>query len=66
MPTLRSNADDLIGLIAAMDRRRVLREILQFRGRFRLDFTPAFLAAQTLEQLRHILLSAKLQDRRGH
>ena len=48
--------------VAEMSREEVQREIMHFTGRFKLDFTPEYLMAQTLERLRHILFAAKLQQ----
>ncbi len=48
--------------VAEMSREEVQREIIHFNGRFKLDFTPEYLMAQTLERLRHILFAAKLQQ----
>ena len=48
--------------VAEMNRDEVQKEIIRFNGRFKLDFTPEYLMAQTLERLRHILLAAKLQQ----
>jgi len=48
--------------VATMNRDEVQKEIIRFNGRFKLDFTPEYLMAQTLERLRHILLAAKLQQ----
>ena len=54
--------DDVASTVAAMSREEVQKEIMHFNGRFKLDFTPEYLKAQTLERLRHILLAAKLQQ----
>lgn len=54
--------NDVTTTVAGMSREEVQREIIHFNGRFKLDFTPEYLKAQTLERLRHILLAAKLQQ----
>ncbi len=58
---INANRNDVALTIANMNRRDVQREILNFHGRFHLDFTKEFLDNQTTEQLKHILLAAKLQ-----
>jgi len=54
--------DDVVTTVATMSREQVQKEIIHFKGRFKLDFTPEYLMTQTLERLRHILLAAKLQQ----
>jgi hypothetical protein len=46
--------------IAAMDREMVLDELRNFRGSVTLDFTEEFFSTHSLDQLRHILLAARL------
>ena len=47
--------------IASMDRRRLIHELLHFKGRIRLDFTPEFLTTKNVDWLRHVLLAAWLK-----
>ena len=47
--------------IARMDRQRLVQELLGFRGRIRLDFTPEFLTTKSVDWLRHVLLAACLK-----
>lgn len=56
--------DKEIDHIQALDRDALLREILHFEGRVRLDFSEAYLATLSTEQLRHLLLAAVLQSQR--
>jgi len=55
------DADQIVSEIAGMDRPSLKQAILHFRGRFKLDFTNEFLDRQSVDQLRHILLAAKIQ-----
>jgi len=51
--------------IAALGRHELESRIRNFRGRFKLDFTPAYLNKLSVDRLRHILLAA-LMNSRGH
>jgi len=44
--------------IAALGRNDLKRRIKGFRGRFKLDFSDAYLDNISIERLRHILLAA--------
>jgi hypothetical protein len=66
VPLTTTPQEDVAGSIAVMNRPQVQREIMTFSGRFRLDFSPEYLQAQTLNQLRHILLAAKLQQQKNY
>ena len=46
--------------IATLGRSELKRQIKNFRGRFKLDFTDAYLDAASVDRLRHILLAALL------
>jgi len=61
MTALRTDIEHIVSVIAQLNRQDVTREILQFDGQLKLDFTPEFLASLPLERLRHILLAARLQ-----
>jgi hypothetical protein len=62
MPTTTSSeADDLAVRIGKMDQPSLIHHLMNFDPGFNLDFTEAFLADQTIDQLRHILLAAHLQ-----
>lgn len=54
--------EELICLVAALDRPALVRQFQQFRTRFPLDFTPDFLATTDLERLRHIFVAVCLQS----
>jgi len=47
--------------VARMGRRKLKSRLLNFRGRFKLDFSEAYLESQPVDRLRHILLAAMLQ-----
>ena len=61
--TTDAAGSDLAARVQRMDRRALLRELTHFDPGFKLDFTEAFLASRSNEQLRHILLAAYLQAR---
>ena len=44
--------------IATLGRSELKRQIKNFRGRFKLDFTDAYLDSASVDRLRHILLAA--------
>ena len=54
------NAEQLVSSIARMSRQAVEREILNFHGAFKIDFTEEYLESLSLEKLRHILLAVQL------
>ncbi len=56
--------DELIGVVARMDREDLVQECLHFEGRFPVDFTPAFLDGLEIDRLRHIYVAMCLQN--GH
>lgn len=51
--------------IATLGRHELERRIRNFRGRFKLDFTPDYLSKLSVDRLRHILLAA-LMTSKGH
>ncbi len=55
------DAEHIVSEISGMDKHSLKNAILHFEGRFKLDFTDDFLDRLSLEQLRHILLAAKMQ-----
>lgn len=57
--------EELICLIAAMDRTSVIGQITTYRAGFPIDFTREFLDAQTTERLRHLLLAISVQAARS-
>ena len=53
--------EELICLVAALDRPALIRQIRHYRASFPVDFTQQFLDATPLERLRHIFLALCLQ-----
>lgn len=56
--------EELISLVAAMDRPTLIRLLAEHRGNFPLDFTPQFLETIALDRLRHIFVALCLQCQR--
>ncbi len=56
--------EELISLVASLDREALVHEFGHYRGNFPLDFTPEFLASMSLDRLRHIFLAVCLQNQR--
>ena len=56
--------EELISLVASLDREALELQFNNFRGTFPLDFTPEFLATLSLDRLRHIFLAVCLQNQR--
>ena len=54
--------EELICLVAALDRPALVRQFRQFRTTFPLDFTAEFLDTTDLERLRHIFVAVCLQS----
>ena len=54
--------EELICLVASLDRPALVRQFREFRASFPLDFTPEFLATTDLERLRHIFVAVCLQS----
>ena len=54
--------EELICLVAAMDRDSVVSRMKAFEGSFPLDFTEAFLAETSLDRLRHVFVALCLQQ----
>ena len=53
--------EELICLVAAMDRAALVRQIRHYRASFPLDFTQQFLDTTPIDRLRHIFLALGLQ-----
>jgi hypothetical protein len=62
MKATLETVDSYVTRIAEMERGELIREILTFRCTFPLDFTREYLAAQTADQLRHILMAATMHS----
>ena len=56
--------EQLIRLVASMNRQALIEQSDSYRGSFPLDFTPEFLAGLSLDRLRHIFLAVCLQSQR--
>jgi hypothetical protein len=56
--------EELISLIASLDRDALVSQFGHYRANFPLDFTPEFLAGMSLERMRHIFLAVCLQNQR--
>jgi hypothetical protein len=59
---LQDRLEEFAHIVGAMQRDELIERMLHFRGRFPVDFTPAFLARQSDERLRHIFLAMCLQQ----
>ena len=66
MSSMSTQTDRIATKIAQMNRHKVQKEILHFRGRFKLDFTKAYLESLSVDKLRHILLAAAMQRLRSN
>jgi hypothetical protein len=53
--------EELICLVSALDRKALMHHFANFPAHFPIDFTPAFLESQPLDQIRHIFLALCLQ-----
>jgi|GEM_PF-2007530 len=51
--------------VAAMGRHDIEKAVLNFQGRFQLDFTVEYLKKIPIEKLQHILLTARIQQKYG-
>jgi hypothetical protein len=54
--------EELICLVAAMDRRMLVEQIHEYHATFPLDFTADFLSTVSLDRLRHIFVALCLQQ----
>jgi hypothetical protein len=53
--------EELICVVASLDRATLTERFLTFRGSFPVDFTPEFLQALPVERMRHIFVALCLQ-----
>jgi hypothetical protein len=53
--------EELICLVASLDKPTLTNQFMEFRGNFPIDFTPEFLETQSVERLRHIFVALCLQ-----
>jgi hypothetical protein len=56
--------EELMKLVMALDRERIIEQFHNFRATFPVDFTRDFLETQSLERLRHIFVAMCLQQQR--
>jgi hypothetical protein len=49
--------EELICVVAVLDRPALIRQLQNYRATFPVDFTPDFLANVSLDRLRHILVA---------
>ena len=56
--------EELICLVATLDRPGLVRQFKTYKATFPIDFTAEFLETQPVERLRHILLAVCLQSQR--
>lgn len=56
--------EELICLVAALDRATLVAQFMNFRGTFPLDFTREFLETMPLDRLQHIYVALCLQTQR--
>ena len=54
--------EELICIVAALDRPAVVRQLQAYRASFPIDFTDDFLATIPLDRLRHIFVALCLQQ----
>ena len=56
--------EEMICLLASLDREALIQQFASYPSRFPIDFTPEFLASMSTERLRHIFLAICLQSQR--
>ena len=52
--------------VNSLTKSQIKRRLLNFKGRFKLDFTEKYLDCLTVEKLKHILLAALLTSKKNH
>jgi len=52
--------EQVASAVNSLTKSQLKNRLLNFKGRFKLDFTEAYLNALTVDKLRHILLTAML------
>lgn len=58
------DVETLNDVIQGMDRDTVGQQLLDFKARFPIDFTPEFVASEPLGRLRHILFGLCLHNQK--
>ena len=56
--------EDLMTLVASLDRAALVNQFQKYPGKFPVDFTDDFLARTSLDKLRHIFVAMCLQNQR--
>jgi hypothetical protein len=56
--------EELISLVASLDRAELIRQLRDYPARFPIDFTPQFLEQTALDRLRHIFLALCMTNQR--
>lgn len=59
-----SQVEQLITLVATLNRESLVNQFKTYRANFPVDFTDEFLTTQPLDRLRHIFLAVCLQSKR--
>jgi len=52
--------EQVASTVSSLTKSQLKRRLLNFKGRFKLDFTEKYLDGLTIDKLRHILLGAML------
>ena len=56
--------EDLMTLVASLDRAALTEQFHCYRGKFPVDFTEEFLTRTSLDKLRHIFVAMCMQNQR--
>ena len=56
--------EELISVVAGLDRQTIIEQFRSFQGSFPVDFTSEFLDREPIERLRHLLAALCLQQQR--
>ena len=56
--------EELISLVAALDKPALIRQFDAYQANFPVDFTPDFLESQSLERLRHLFVALCLHTQK--
>jgi hypothetical protein len=54
--------DELMSVVAALDRPALIRQFQNYRASFPVDFTNDFLRTESVDRLRHIFVAMCLQN----
>ncbi len=56
--------EELICLLASLDREALIEQFAHYPSAFPIDFTPAFLDSLSTDRLRHIFMAICIQSKR--